>query len=293
MPISGTIHVAGVQRSPIAGSDQPPAFRSEQPGAAPAAPPTPATPMEQDAPAAEVDVLREAAAAAAAARKAAAAERAARIREREAELRAREAKIDAVERRLRAWRDRPDLALQDLSEAGVSYEQLSQVVAQGGASPDQIAAAEAAAARREIEELRRGLADREQRERADRAAAQERQEKAAIAEFQTELRDAVEASNGAYPILAATMARGSLDSAFRVAEELYAKTGRVPTNEAVLREAERQFQEELAEIQGAASGRTRGAAPTAAAAPRGAREPEGERRARFLGQLSEILNRVK
>jgi hypothetical protein len=267
--------------APIAGASDAPA-----PAAAPLEP-------EQAPDSGSVEALREAAVAKASERKAAAAEKAARIRERTAALKEREARIDAVEARLRAWRQRPDLAVEDLSSFGVTFESMAQAVAQGGATPDQIAAAEAAQARQEIAELKRGLADRDARERADRIASQRRAEEAAVTSWTEELAETVDPAR--HPLVS-HFGQEAFGQALAVAERMYESTGRVPRNAAVLDQLETDLRADLDAAYSARAGRG-AAAPRGAvdARPRGGQpESAADRRARFLREvLDPALRKIR
>lgn len=168
---------------------------------------------------------------------------------------------------------------------------LAEAVARGEATTDQIAAAEAAEARREVAELRQqreqDRIDAARRDQAARVAA----ERAAVEDFKTDLRGVVEAS-AEFPIVAATVDRGALDHAYSVGEELYSRTGRVPSAEEVLRETEARLRGELQEITGRVSGR----APAPRGSPTAQRaiddgNPAARRRA-FMDRLGEILRRI-
>ncbi len=287
MPLSGTIRPAGAPRSAIPGADAAPVFRGEvapQPGAGAA----PDAAPEQSS----IEILREAAAAATAARKAAAAETAVRAKDREAALRAREQRVDAIDQRLRTWRNRPDVALSDLGQYGVTFEQLAQTIAAGGeVTPDQLAAAEAAQARAEVAELRRGLEQREQREAQDRVASQREAQVRAKSEFTSELIETAAAS-GRHPLLAHFGAKAG-DVVWQEAERQAAAIGGIPEAEGVLDAVEESLAAEIEGAMSARSGRRPAPRGAANAGERGAGESEAERRARFLSRLSEILGAVR
>ncbi len=244
----------------------------------------------------------------------------------------RETRIDAVEQRLQSYRYNPHLALQDLAQYGVTFEALAQAVAQGTATPDQIAAAEAAAARRDVDEVRRrqeqGERDRaaqDEQRRKEEAAARQREardrderdrrsaaeaEAAAAAQWKGELARAAAANPAKYPIVASRFDRGAADLAFQWAEDFLAKQGRVPENDEVLDGVETMLQAEASEIQAAVAAtrgqvapapRTRAPAalsndmrpaPAFASASRRGPPDEAERRTRTLQTLDRIFGRA-
>lgn len=243
---------------------------------------------------------------------------------REAQMAEREKRISDVEKRLSSYRYNPHLALQDLAAYGVSFEQLAQAVAQGMATPDQIAAAEAASARREVEEFRREQAAREQREQEterdreqreqreqetarqrterERQEARQRAEETATREWQSELKAVIARDPEAFPLVAARLDRGALDVAFGWAEQFLQKEGRVPTNEEVLQAVEADMEADVDAASRALAGRQRRpAAPPAsigglrpgpaAPAPAGP-SSEADRRARALAAIDRAFGRT-
>ena len=291
MPIEGTIHLgtsrgAGVARSPIPGANDAPTFKGE----VLSQPMTPQPDASSAPPADEVhDALRVEAAQARLARARDAREVA--LKERTAELEKNKEILAGIEARLQSYRHRPDLVLQDLGEYGVSFESIAEAVARGNeVTPEQVAAAEAAQARREVAQLR---AEREQ-ERAEAAQRQEAgrvaRERAAVEGWKDDARGVVEASPERFPIVSAMVDRGSVDHVYGVAEEMYARTGRVPSTEEVLAETERRFAADLNEITGRTGRRpAQGPARFAAAPVRAA----DERRRAFLEHLDGLLKRVR
>ncbi|HEX8915360.1 MAG TPA: hypothetical protein VF796_23610, partial [Humisphaera sp.] len=242
----------------------------------------------------------------------------------------REARTKAIEDRLNAYRYNPSLVLQDLAPYGVTFEALAQTVAQGGATPDQFAAAEAAEARREVAEMRRRQeesertrGEQEEARRKEEAAARQREarereradararaeaEQAAATEWKGDIARAVAKDPAKYPIMAARMDRGAADLAFEWADDFLAKQGRVPENEEVLAGVEAMLQKEADEIAQAVAAARGGPAPlrrpptslsndmrpaTPLAPARNGPPDEAERRSRTLATLDQIFGRVR
>ncbi len=298
-----SIHLAGVPRAPIAGANDPPVFRGEALGepsasATPAASPT--APAEPGAAPSAVDVLREATAVAAAERRVRAAERAAQVRERERDLAQREERIRQVENRLRAYKGNPALAIQDLSEFGVQFEDLAQVVANGGsATPDQVLAG----VRAEVEALRNGVREaevrREQHEAAARSTAQRAAERDAKAAYVEEITDAASQNAERYPLIKHFGERAT-DALWEASEALFAKTGKVPGSADVLDAVETELAREIEAATSARSGRRpapsgdgRSYAQHASIAGPRAGATEAERRRAFLGHLDQLLKGIR
>ncbi len=284
-------------RSPLPGSPDGNIFRStpapateQQAGAGTSAAfRAPQDGSTSEAPRDEIAELRAAVAAKAEERRS----RAADVRRREKGLAEREAKLDQVEKRLQAWRQQPQLALEDLAQFGIPFDALANAAISGARTPEQIEAA----LRGEIEQIRSGVQDallqRDQREATERTTAQRQAEAQARQEFTAELAEAAEAAPDRYPLVRHFGDRASAYS-FQKAEEIFVKTGKVPTHDQVLDAVE---QDLAREIEGATSARGRRPAP-AGSQPRGfdtgrAGESAAERRARFLGTLGGILKGIK
>jgi hypothetical protein len=206
------------------------------------------------------------------------------LRARDRKLAEAESRLTSVQRRLDTYRHSPHLALQDLGDLGVSFDMLAQAVANGSATPDQLAASAVDELRREVADLR-SERDRERQEAAQRQElARAAAEREAVAEYKDEIRGALESAAAQYPVLSATLDRGSIDTAFEVADRLFNETGRVPSHDEVLRATEKQLAGELAELQRALAGRPDDGQPSA---PAGA-----DRRQTFLARLDDILRRI-
>lgn len=330
-PFAPTNPPATGDRAPAQGTPAAPAAGQAPaqgtPGAAPAKP-------EERYEAWRVEAIARREREATQARLAAKAERDALAKDREAmesrrtEVEGREKRLEEVDRRLSSYRYNPHLALQDLAQYGVTFEMLAQAVASGMASPDQIAAAEAAGARREVEDFRREQAERDRaaqdraaQDQADREArrraaaregrardaqAQTQAEADATAEWQGELRSIVAREPDAFPLVSARLDRGAMGAALDWAEGFLAKEGRVPANEEVLRGVEAQMEADAQELVAAAQRRRSGAPPAATltngmrpapagAAPAGpapgTREYEAQRRARTLAEIDRAMGR--